>query len=151
MARSDKVPFRREFTMTSSGYAGSSDGLFVGDVLSLHIDIDQPSVTFLLEGKVGRSGDWEKVDLPTGTRHKAGVDVREFEYVRLEVLNVRKATRVTMFGYENNVRVENQLVTLSNRDYNELCESKFLLEEIKNNLERLNMHMAIITGEENED
>jgi hypothetical protein len=151
MARSDKVPFRREFILSAPGYAGSDEGFFVGDILSLHIDIDRSSVTFILEGRVGRDGVWEKMNLPTGTTHKAGVDVREFEYVRLQVLNVRTDTRVTLFGYENNVRVENQLVTLSNRDYNELCESKFLLEEIKNNLEKLNMHMAIITGEEHED
>lgn len=151
MARSDKVPFRREFTLSSSGYVGSDDGFFVGDILSLHIDIDAASVSFILEGRVGNTGSWEKMNLPTGTTHKSGIDIREFEYIRLQLLNVRTDTRVTLFGYEDNVRIDNQLVTLSNRDYNELCESKFLLEEIKNNLEKLNMHMAIITGEEHED
>jgi hypothetical protein len=151
MARSDKVPFRREFTLTSSGYVGTSDGFFVGDILSLHIDINRPSVTFVMEGRVGIQGEWEKINLPTGTRHKAGVDIREFEYIRIEALNIRLNTKITLFGYEDNVRIENQLVTLSEKDFNQLHDSRYLLEEIKDTLEKINRHMTIITGEDYED
>lgn len=148
MSRSDKVPFRREFSMSSDGYVGSDEGFFVGDILSLHLDVNKPSIGFVLQGKVGRDGEWEKIKLESGTTHKADIDVRSFEYIRLEVLNINEETKVTLFGYENNTRIENQLVTLSDKDYKELCQSKFLLEEIRDSLGKLNIYMSIITGED---
>jgi hypothetical protein len=149
LARSDKVPFRREFTAATSGYVGDSEGFFVGDILSLHMDFNIPNASFLLEGKVGRKGVWENISKKKGN-HFPSVDVRAFEYIRLELIDVTASTTVTLFGYADNIVTSEITTVAGDRDFLQLCtltESNRHIEEL---LRTLNKHMEIITGEEYE-
>ena len=148
MARSDKVPFRREFKVAQNGFVGDSEGFFVGDILSLHIDVVNKQVNFFVQGKVGRHGDWEIITSKDNVKSLPNIDIREYEYVRIQALNVIAETEIIIFGYEQNVLQSNLETTLSDRDFNTNIEIKCLLGEIKNELIKLNIQMSEITGDE---
>jgi len=145
MARSDKVPFRREFTLTENSYAGDENGLFVGDILSLHIDINKPSGMFFVEGKIGRSGSWEQVALGNNNE---GIDIRAFEYIRIYVSGVSTSTTITIFGYPDNIIQQEVTVKATDNEVNRSIENNMLLCDIKDELKILNQYMSIITGDE---
>lgn len=146
MARSDKVQFRREFTLTSNGYVGSSEGFFVGDILSLHVDFLGEEVSYLIQGKVGRQGIW--VNLPNkGHGHISDLDIRAYEYVRIEVFNIDTSINVIMFGYEENVKQDSIIAKLSGNEERINLENNDNLKQIKNELIKLNQYMEIITGD----
>jgi hypothetical protein len=150
MARSDKVPFRREFTVSTNGYLGSADGFFVGDILSLHIAVLGDDVGILLQGKVGRTGEWQNISVLPSTddkRHYNDIDIRAFEYFRLELFNVKASTDITLFGYENNIDKQINIVQLSDRDRDTVLSDSCTLKEIKEELLKLNQYMHIITGD----
>lgn len=148
MARSDKVPFRREFTLTSNGYVGNADGFFVGDILSLHIDIVDKSAGLLLEGKVGRQGNWELITSVNKVKSLPNIDIREYEYVRIQAFDIVSSTNVVIFGYEQNILQTALETVASERDFNTNLAIKCLLVEIKEELIKLNLQMAEITGDE---
>ena len=148
MARSDKVPFRREFTLTSNGYVGNADGFFVGDILSLHIDIVDKSAGLLLEGKVGRQGNWELITSVNKVKSLPNIDIREYEYVRIQAFDIVSSTNVVIFGYEQNILQTALETVASERDFNTNIAIKCLLVEIKEELIKLNLQMAEITGDE---
>ena len=148
MARSDKVPFRREFTLTSNGYVGNADGFFVGDILSLHIDIVDKTAGLLLEGKVGRQGNWELITSVNKVKSLPNIDIREYEYVRIQAFDIASSTNVVIFGYEQNILQTALETVASERDFNTNMEIKCLLVEIKKELVKLNLQMAEITGDE---
>lgn len=148
MARSDKVPFRREFRLESNGYVGSEDGFFVGDILSLHIDVVNKKAGLLVQGKVGRTGDWHTIASEGNSTGISDIDIRQYEYVRIEATNIRSFTNVILFGYEQNVLQTNIETIATDRDFNINIQIKCLLGEIKEELIKLNLQMADITGEE---
>jgi hypothetical protein len=147
MARSDKVAFRREFTLTTSGYVGDSTGFFVGDIFSLHVDILDGATTILAEGKVGREGDWETILTGPTQRHVAPLDIRSYEYVRVQIFKITKTTQVILFGYDAPI-VQKQIVTeAGERDFTHILNAVCDIAEIKNELKTLNKYMEIITGD----
>lgn len=148
MARSDKVPFRREFRLESNGYVGSEDGFFVGDILSLHVDIVDKQAGLLVEGKVGRQGDWETISSTGNVKSLPNIDIREYEYIRIQAFNISSATNIILFGYEQNILQEVLETVATDRDFNNNIEIKCLLVEIKQELIKLNLQMAEITGDE---
>jgi hypothetical protein len=147
MARSDKVPFRREFTMTSAGYAGTAEGFFVGDILSLHIDFSTNSTSCLIEGKVGRQGIWETLAKNSGTGHFTNLDIRAYEYVRIQIFNIVSSTNIVMFGYETNIDTEEVTIKYNDRDFLQLCRLTDSNKNIEELLTKLNEYMEILTGE----
>jgi len=148
MARSDKVPFRREFNITSNGYVGNDEGFFVGDILSLHVDIVNKKAGLLVQGRVGRSGDWHTIASEGNSTGISNIDIRQYEYVRIEITNVSNSTNVILFGYEQNVLQTNIETIATDRDFNINIQIKCLLGEIKDELIKLNLQMAEITGED---
>ena len=148
MARSDKVPFRREFTVASNGYIGNEEGFFVGDILSLNIDVVNKKAGLLVQGKVGRSGDWHTIASEGNSTGISNIDIRQYEYVRIETTNIRSSTNIILFGYEQNVLQTNIETVATDRDFNINFQIKCLLGEIKEELIKLNLQMAEITGEE---
>ena len=148
MARSDKVPFRREFRLESNGYVGSEDGFFVGDILSLHVDIVDKQAGLLVEGKVGRQGDWETISSTGNVKSLPNIDIREYEYIRIQAFNITSSTNIILFGYEQNILQEVLETVATDRDFNNNIEIKCLLVEIKQELIKLNLQMAEITGDE---
>lgn len=151
MARSDKVQFRREFTLTSNGYAGTSEGFFVGDILSLHIDILGDKNTFILEGRVGLANEWTTIVAKASDdsfRHYQDIDIRAFEYIRLELFGVSDTpVRTILFGYEHNA-IQTEINTkASDRDFNISLNDSCTLSDIKEELVKLNQYMEIITGD----
>ena len=148
MARSDKVPFRREFRLESNGYVGSEDGFFVGDILSLHVDIVDKQAGLLVQGKVGRQGDWETISSTGNVKSLPNIDIREYEYIRIQAFNITSSTNIILFGYEQNILQEVLETVATDRDFNNNIEIKCLLVEIKQELIKLNLQMAEITGDE---
>jgi hypothetical protein len=148
MARSDKVQFRREFTLTSNGYAGNSDGFFVGDILSLHVDILNGNISYLIEGKVGREGEWRTIKSGSNERYIENIDIRAFEYVRVEISKITSSTKIILFGYENNIVQESIISKLEGNELQFALESRDNLEQIVEELKKLNTYMSIITGED---
>lgn len=148
MARSDKVPFRREFNITSNGFIGNEDGFFVGDILSLHIDVVNKKAGLLVQGRVGRGGDWHTIDSRGNTTGLSNIDIRQYEYVRIQITNVKSSTSVILFGYEQNVLQTNIETIATDRDFDINIQIKCLLGEIKDELIKLNLQMTDITGEE---
>lgn len=148
MARSDKVPFRREFRLESNGYVGSEDGFFVGDILSLHVDIVDKQAGLLVQGKVGRQGDWETISSTGNVKSLPNIDIREYEYIRIQAFNISSSTNIILFGYEQNILQEVLETVATDRDFNNNIEIKCLLVEIKQELIKLNLQMAEITGDE---
>lgn len=148
MARSDKVPFRREFNITSNGFIGSDEGFFVGDILSLHIDIVDKQASLLVQGKVGRQGNWELINSKNNVKSLPNIDIREYEYIRIQAFDISSSTNIILFGYEQNILQEVLETIASDRDFNNNLEIKCLLVEIKKELVKLNLQMAEITGDE---
>lgn len=148
MARSDKVPFRREFNITSNGFIGSDEGFFVGDILSLHIDIVDKQASLLVQGKVGRQGNWELINSKNNVKSLPNIDIREYEYIRIQAFDISSSTNIILFGYEQNILQEVLETVASDRDFNNNLEIKCLLVEIKKELVKLNLQMAEITGDE---
>lgn len=148
MARSDKVPFRREFAFDSGGFIGPEDGMFVGDILSLHMDFSVKSISCLLEGKIGKQGIWENIGKDSGTGHYGSVDIRSYEYIRLSVFDVTQPATVVIFGYENNVIQEEINIKYNDRDFMQLCKLTQASEDTRDLLIKLNKYMEIITGED---
>lgn len=148
MARNDKVPFRREFTLTSNGYVGNADGFFVGDILSLHIDIVTVKAGVLVEGKVGRQGDWQRITNANNVNNIPNIDIRQYEYVRINLTNIKNTTNIVLFGYEENIIQTNIETIATDRDFDINIQIKCLLGEIKEELVKLNQQMIEITGDE---
>ena len=148
MARSDKVPFRREFNITRNGFIGSDEGFFVGDILSLHIDIVDKQASLLVQGKVGRQGNWELINSKNNVKSLPNIDIREYEYIRIQAFDISSSTNIILFGYEQNILQEVLETVASDRDFNNNLEIKCLLVEIKKELVKLNLQMAEITGDE---
>lgn len=148
MARSDKVQFRREFTLTSNGYAGDDAGFFVGDIASLHVDFTTASkISYLITGRVGRTGEWEEIKKGKDEDHLENINIRKYEYFRLEIFNVESSTAVVIFGYESNAPQSDLQVIQSERDFKLLSDSASSLKKIEKELKKLNLYMEIITGD----
>jgi hypothetical protein len=150
MARSDKVKFRREYTVSSGAYLGDSiNGFFVGDVLSLHIDLDLPSSSVLIEGRIGTSGPWVFLRKATGEVHIGDVDLTQMEYFRINVVPLTGVPiKVIMFGYDNPVQSGKTLTEKDDRDFDLDIKNQQLLEEIRDSLQSINTHLSFITGED---
>ena len=150
MARSDKAPFRREGTMTSSGFFLSSDGFYVGDIRTLHMDILNGNETsYLLEGKAGRTGEWQRVQGQSlENRHFKDINISSYEYIRLRLYDVKGNVEIVIFGYEGNP-VQSKLNVVQNKDIiTHNIEMLCLLNDMKEELKKLNIYMSEILGEE---
>jgi len=147
MARSDKVQFRREFKIDSGGYLGGGfQGFFVGDILSMHIDLSSSASSILVEGRVGNSGDWELLRKTSQVYSLTNIDLRDIEYVRVYLVPIHsKGVRAVLFGYDspadrNTDKRDAETKHISLQQYSELTEIKDILLE-------MNTRLKIITGE----
>jgi len=154
MARSDKVAFRREFRVSSAGYVGDELGMFVGDILSLHIEVvDSARSSFLLEGRVGRQGSWETLKT-AGKEDKKfeKVDVSAYEYIRLYVSSVEEDTEVIIFGYDKPVTSKDSVthVSLSEDNMLELKHQTLKLDKLVELMQQQNEYLRYILGDDYE-
>jgi len=150
MARSDKVPFRREFQITENGRVGSEEGFFVGDILSLHLDTSK-DVSILVEGRVGKNNAWETVLKDSDKNHFPNIDIRSYEYIKISLFKIpSNGVRLTLFGYEQNIPLENILVQQVDRDFDISRENSHNLKHILDELKIMNKHLKAITGEDYE-
>jgi hypothetical protein len=145
MARSDKVPFRREYEFSSDGYLTESDGEFVGDILSLHLEFDRDT-SYKVEGKVGITGKWRT--LSSGrSLVKDNIDLRSVEYVRVSVFSVETGTNAFLFGYEDDAAKHVLSVKTVGAELDRsICDSKNM-EKMVEELKKLNTYMSIIVGD----
>lgn len=146
MARNDKVPFRREFTVTSNGYVGDSNGFYVGDIMSLHVDSSVDNTGFFVEGRTSTKTKWETIHI---NGEKRDVDIREWEYVRVSVKLPKASTSITvvLFGYSIPVDKKEIITVSSEKDLHLALENNNNLKQILIELEKLNDYMSIITGD----
>lgn len=150
MARSDKAPFRRSADVSSDGYFLQSEGFYVGDIRTLHMDLidSNTNITYVLQGKVGREGVWQEIsDAIITAKHFKNLDVSSYEYVRLKLLNVSSTVTVTIFGYEgaaiaNEVSIKDSQAAI-NRDSALLDEVCSIKDEIK----KIVIYMEEILGD----
>jgi hypothetical protein len=148
MARNDKVKFRREYTITSDGYLGDSTGLFVGDILSLHIDIVSNKASIVVEGKIGHTGDWNKIAIMPNAESLMDIDLREYEYVRIHAYNVDTSTKIVLFGYDVPVLQREINVIQSKEDERRNIDNNIVLKEMLEELKKINIHLSLIDEEE---
>jgi hypothetical protein len=149
--RSDIAPFRREQTMTGSGFfLDQRDGFYVGDIKTLHMDILNGNETsYLLEGKVGRKGEWQTVSGDSlENRHFKNIDISSYEYIRLRLYDVTHSVDIVVFGYTNNpilteLKIKEEQSVLE-RNTEILC----ILEDIRDELKKNNIYMSEILGDE---
>jgi hypothetical protein len=152
MARSNSVAFRREFTLTESGYAGSADGFFVGDIQSLHIDFSKNQVGVLLEGKVGKSGDWEFILKNTNVGFIRDIDISPYEYVRVNIIPINiPSVNIVLFGYEPAPKSQIQTVTLTPEETFANHQMLNIQEQMLFTLKGIEFHLSLITGEKYEN
>ena len=148
MSRSDKVAFRREFTKIDSGYVGTEDGFFVGDIITLHIDSSEINVTIVVEGKVGRTSDWEPIISYRSINQCQSTDIRNVEYVRVSVFSIAQSTDIVLFGYPVPI-FRDEITTIQTTEQKVLEQEKHEeLCKIKEELIKLNQYMSIIVGDE---
>lgn len=148
MARSDKVQFRREFSLSNEGYVGTSEGFFVGDIMSLHVSIIDGTPSHLLQGKVGRKGEWVNICSGDQTRHIPNIDIRQHEYVRLFISSISTEAIVTLFGYEAPVDKDVQAISIEEYHKNNILDQNDLLYSILDELKGIKLHLQCITDEE---
>jgi hypothetical protein len=151
MARSDIAPFRREATMSSSGYfLNEKNGFYVGDIKTLHMDILNGNETsYLLEGKVGRTGEWQQIQGDSLTnRHFKNADISSYEYIRLKLYDVAHNVDVVIFGYTDNPILKELTVKEEQSVLERNVEIVCLLTEIKEELQKNNIFLSEILGEE---
>lgn len=146
MARSDKVPFRREYTFSEDGILTADQGEFVGDILSLHMSFSRPT-SYKLEGKVSRDGAWNTLSQGTSLSVD-NVDLRPVEYIKLTIVEVDETTSVTLFGYNDDIAKDIIMVTKVGDELDRDIENTNRLTEIRDELRKLNLYMSIITGED---
>lgn len=146
MARSDKSPFRREIVVTSSGYVGDSNGFYVPDIMSLHVDSSVENTGFFVEGRTSVKTKWETIHLDG---EKKDIDIRAWEYVRVSVTLPTSAISATivLFGYGIPVDRKEIIAISSKKDMDLNIENNNNLKQILTELQKLNMYMSIITGD----
>lgn len=146
MARSDKIPFRREFTITSSGFLGDANGFYVGDIMSMHINSSVNTTGFSVQGRSSIKHNWETI-------HKNGelqdLDVRQWEYIRVDafLLSGVASDTIILFGYDLPRDKDIQITQTVGPDLNYMSDTAQCLKEIREELYRLNRYMEEIVGE----
>lgn len=146
MARNDKVPFRREITITENGYVGTNSGFFVGDIMSLHVNTENNKDSILVEGKSSVIGNWETLYRGYETKD---IDIKAWEHIRVSVtLGIGyTSSKIVLFGYELPIDKDIQITHPTDNNLRIELQNNDNLEAIKLELEKLNTYMAIITGE----
>lgn len=149
MARSDKAPFKREFDFNVAGILGGGEGMYVGDIKTIYIDMNPiNTATGFIEGKIGRDGKWFKVPYSLDEGRSGAVDVTEVEYIKFVVDTVQESTSINMFGYYDAPQNKEIEITFKEADQNRNIEQLCTIIDIKEELIKLNTYMKIITGED---
>jgi hypothetical protein len=150
MARSTSVPFRREYSVSSSGYLETSEGSFVGDIPAIRIYVEGSlNVSILIEGRTSRTGNWERLASFSKKNSSNSIDIRQYEYIRVDasLINGASNTRIVIFGYDLDSIDLPQQIKVNDNDFRILLENNQCLKDIKTILKTINDHLSIITGE----
>jgi hypothetical protein len=141
MARNDKVPFRREITVTENGYVGNSTGFFVGDIMSLHVNTEHTTDDLTVQAKSSVSGTWETIYSGPETE---GIDIRMWEHIRVFINISNGTSQVVLFGYDLPVDSV-KTVNLNEKDSSNVFYNNIVTEKILKQLEIMNIHLGILT------
>ena len=148
MARSIEAPFRREFTITQIGELGSGD-LYVGDIKTLYLSVNPTtSANGVIRGKIGRDGQYFDVPFTLTEGRSGPIDISEVEYITFVASVVNAPTDLNLFGYYDVIDNKHVTVTYNQDEIDRNILKVSLLEDIKEELQKLNLHMSIITGED---
>ena len=141
-------PFRREYTITSSGYYPNEDGDYAGDVMSLHVHkVGTGNATISIEGKVD-GGVW--TTLLKGFRgvHYPNIDTAPWEYIRLNVTNiVGDNLKYTLFGYEVPAVQDSITVSESDGDKGRTLTLVHEIRHVTNELRMIRSALGRIVGD----
>lgn len=148
MARSIEAPFRREFMITSKGVLGGGD-IYVGDIKTLYIGMyPTASAAGVIEGKIGRDGKYTIIPFSLTEGRSGPIDVSGIEFIKFTASIVSEPTDINMFGYYDAVNNEETIIRYNEDEEDRSIITVSLLEDIKEELQKLNLHMSVITGEE---
>ena len=148
MARSLDAPFKREFTITETGILGPGD-IYVGDIKTLYISMNPTSsAKGVIQGKIGRDGKYFDVPFTITEGRSGALDISEVEYIRFVASVVTGQTDLNLFGYYDVIDNKQVTVTYNQDEMDRNILKVSLLEDIKEELQKLNFHMSMITGED---
>ena len=151
MARSDKVKFRREFTILTNDRIGGDQGIFVGDILNLHLSIQRPNnLVFIVEGTIGRTCPWEVLTIDIDSDGHNTIDIKTVEFIRITIadFSAADASLLVLFGFDLDIPPDVQEISFADKELVLQHEIKDLLSDILCALELNNKQLAIITGDE---
>lgn len=147
MARNDKAPFTRSFTITAIGVV--ADEIYVGDLKTLYISMNPiASANVAIEGKIGRSGKYFNVAFSLTNGNSGPVDISHVEYIKFTAIEVGATTILNMFAYEDADAPTSVNVYYEDETLNRDVLNTSLLTDIRDELKTLNTYMSVITGEE---
>ena len=149
MARSDKAPFKREYTIAQVGKL--PEEIYVGDIKTLFLGTNPVGgASGFIEGRVGKSGKWFTVEYNLDKNGISdAIDIRNVEYIRFEALTVSKTTQLAMFGYYDDTNENDSIfIKRTERELERELHTIELLTDIKEELQKLNIHMSLVTDEE---
>lgn len=146
MARNEKIPFSKEFDVSSKGYIGDETGMYVPDILSLAIDITEGKVAdVIVYGKISAGGDWNSVYSKTKISKVSRLNISEYSYIKVYV-KTTKPIRVVLFGYHY-LENENPVISLNEKDSERLFMNNVYLKDIIVELKAMNEKLNIIIEE----
>lgn len=149
MARSLDAPFRREFTFSTSGFLGPKEGIYVGDIKTIYINVEPlGKAEGSIQGKIGRGGDFFNIPFSLKEGLTGAIDVSGVEYIRFRADDVSTETTITIFGYYDPPQKDSFTVQKSKEDKDRDIETLITLCDIRDLLKKIETHMSIITNED---
>lgn len=148
MARSDKTPFKREYTISSNGVLGNEE-FYVPDIRTLYFTVSPTGgADGLIQGKIGLDGNWVIIPFTVDSDGNSGaIDITPFEYVRFQALSVIKETNINIVGFYSEPNKEKTSIEFAQRELDIMIENNHSLKHIEKQLEILNEYMSIIIGD----
>lgn len=145
MAQNTQTPFRREFVVSGGEYLENDEGIFIGNINSLRIELIQSIGDILVQGKIGRSGNWHTLYKNNSITLAPDLDVRAFEYIRIYVVPGSPIpTRCILIGSLALPAITTYSTVQSERDHAIAVENNILLRDIAAQLTRLCSYFEIL-------
>jgi hypothetical protein len=146
-----ETKFRQEFNVTEDGILGGSNtnkGIMnVEEILSLHVDVVSDEASIIVEARIGK-GDWRQIANVPNAENLNYVDMRDYEFIRVKAFNIRKATKIIIFGYDSPVKQDKLEIKFSEKQQDREVVNTELLQNILKQLEIMNVHLSTISDEE---
>ena len=147
-----ETKFRQEFNVTEDGILGEDNTnkgvMNVEEILSLHIDIVSDTASVIVRGKIGVNGNWEQIISVPNIEKIKEIDLKQYEYIQIEVIGVTAETRIIIFGYDSPVSQKDTRIVLQNDDIQRNIEMLETQKDILEELKKMNIHFSLINDEE---